>query len=213
MQIVRRCRQRCVKLIWALIVVSVAAPIGLVAISLGLRLAPLPYELFVVWQRLPIVFPLHMIASGVALILIPIAVFVRRWALAHRMAGGLAAAAVSLGALSALPVALASEAQAMGRIGFLAQGVVWLLLLAAGLTAIWRGDTVRHVRCMLAMAAVASGAIWLRLVLVAVNAAHVPFAPAYSVASWICWLVPLCFAVALSKRPRIDGVLRQPFAT
>src|SRR5262249_55584602 len=102
---------------------------------------------------------------------------------------------------------LASEAQSMGCMGFFAQGVVWLLLLAAGLAAIWRGDPVRHARCMLAMAAVASGAIWLRLVLVAVNAAHVPFAPAYSIASWICWLFPLCLIVALSNRQRIDRTL------
>ena len=69
-----------------------------------------PTSSFVVLQRLPWVFPLHMIASGLALILIPIAAFARPWRGVHRAAGRMAAAAVIIGGLTALPVALASEA-------------------------------------------------------------------------------------------------------
>ena len=48
-------------------------PTAVFAVVSGLGLVRLPYQLFLVQQRLPTVFPLHMIASGLALILIPIA--------------------------------------------------------------------------------------------------------------------------------------------
>ena len=109
-------------IILALTLSLLVLPAALVAITLGLGLRPLPYELFVVLQRLPLVFPLHMIASGLALILIPIAAFARPWRGVHRAAGRLAAAAVVIGGLTALPVALASEATAVARAGLFTQG-------------------------------------------------------------------------------------------
>jgi hypothetical protein len=178
----------------ALTVCLLVLPVALLAIALGAGWRPLPYELFLVLQRLPWVFPLHMMASGLALILIPIAAFARLWRGVHRAAGRMAAAAVIVGALTALPVALASEAAAPVRAGLLVQGVVWLALLVVAVTAIRRGEVARHARFMIAMAAVASGAIWLRLVMFAVNLADVPFDAAYAVAAWACWLVPLVLA-------------------
>jgi hypothetical protein len=186
-------------IILALILSLLVLPAALVAIALGLGLRPLPYELFLVLQRLPLVFPLHMIASGLALILIPIAAFARPWRGVHRAAGLLAAAAVVIGGLTALPVALASEATAMARAGLFAQGLVWLALLAAAVAAIRCGAVARHARVMLAMAAVASGAIWLRLVMFAANTAGLPFEPAYAAATWACWLIPLAIAAMLSN--------------
>src|SRR5262249_52790430 len=143
-------------LIAGLLVIAVA----LVAVALGLQLLRLPYELFVVLQRQPVAFPLHMIASGLALLLIPIAAWARHRRCLHRVAGRAAALCVAAGGASALLVAPASMATAVARAGFFVQGVVWLTLLAAALAAIRRGDVRRHVRLMIAMAAVASGAIW-----------------------------------------------------
>jgi Predicted membrane protein (DUF2306) len=186
-------------IILALTLSLLVLPAALVAITLGLGLRPLPYELFLVLQRLPLVFPLHMIASGLALILIPIAAFARPWRGVHRASGRLAAAAVVTGGLTALPVALASEASAVARAGLFTQGLVWLALLAAALVAIRRGAVARHARCMLAMAAVASGAIWLRLAMFAANRADLPFEIAYAAGTWACWLVPLALAALLAR--------------
>jgi Predicted membrane protein (DUF2306) len=185
-------------IILALTLSLLVLPAALVAITLGLGLRPLPYELFVVLQRLPLAFPLHMIASGLALILIPIAAFARPWRGVHRAAGQLAAAAVVIGGLTALPVALASEATAVARAGLFAQGLVWLALLAVAIAAIRRREVSRHARMMIAMAAVASGAIWLRLVIFAANAMDLPFDAAYAVATWAGWLIPLALAALLS---------------
>jgi hypothetical protein len=186
-------------LLWVMLP-SLVIPTGLIAITLGLGWLDLPYPLLLVLRRLPVVFPAHMIASGAALILIPIAALSRRWPAAHRAIGRLTAAAVAVGGCAAVPVALASEASAPARAGFAAQGLVWLVLLVAAVTAIRRGRKSRHAALMIAMAAVASGAIWLRLTMVAANAAALPFDQAYAAAAWACWLVPLAVAVAATGR-------------
>lgn len=188
---------------------SLVVPTGLVAIALGLAWLELPYELLLVLRRLPLLFPAHMIASGAALILIPIAAVLRRRPAAHRIVGRLAAAAVAVGGCAAVPVAFASEASAAARAGFATQGVVWLALLVAAVTAIRRGRRSRHAALMIAMAAVASGAIWLRVTLAVTNAAALPFDRAYAVAAWACWLVPLAVAVALTERARTSIIAQR----
>ena len=182
---------------FAFIVSLLVVPIAALALALAMGLLPLPFELFRVLQRLPIVFPLHMGASGLALIVIPIAAFARHHRKVHRAAGRLAAAAITVGGVTALLVALASEASGVARVGFFAQGIVWLALLALAVAAIRRGEVARHAGLMLAVAAVASGAIWIRLVVAAVIALDLPFAPAYAIAAWACWLVPLAIAARI----------------
>jgi hypothetical protein len=188
---VRRGRWPVTAAILALIIALLVVPVALVAIALGVGLLQLPYELTLVLQRRPVALPLHMVASGLALILIPIAAWARRRRGLHRPVGRAAAICVAAGGASALLVALASEATAMARAGFFAQGLVWLALLAVAFAAIRRGDVSRHARFMIAMAAVASGAIWLRLAMAGIVAFGAPFDAAYGVAAWACWLVPL----------------------
>jgi len=190
--------------ILALIAFLLVVPVALVAIALGLGLLQLPYELALVLQRRPIAFPLHMVASGLALILIPIAAWARRRRGLHRPLGRAAAICVAAGGLSALLVALASEASVMARAGFFVQGVVWLTLLAAAFVSIRNGNVARHARLMIAMVAVASGAIWLRLVVAGVVALEGPFDAAYGIAAWACWLIPLAIALGVPEPNRAD---------
>jgi hypothetical protein len=182
-----------------LILALLALPAALIAIASGLGLLPLPYPLALVLRRLPLVFPLHMIAAGLALILIPIAAVVRHDRRIHRPIGRIAAICVCIGAVTALAVALASEASLATRAGFFVQGLVWLALLVAAVVAIRRRDRMRHARLMLAMAAVASGAVWLRLVLSGAVALELPFDTVYPVAAWTCWMIPLA-AVLVRQR-------------
>ena len=118
------------------LVLLVAVPTGFVALSQGLGAIALPYNLFVVDQRLPGIFKLHMLASGGAMLLIPLVIALRRNSAWHRPLGYFTATAVVLGALTSLPVALYSHSVAMARAGFLAQGVVWLALIALGIIAV-----------------------------------------------------------------------------
>ena len=134
-----------------------AVPTGLVALLQGSGGLKLPFNLFLVDQRLPGVFRLHMLASGLSLLLIPLVIFTRRESAWHRPLGRVAAVCVAAGALTALPVAIMSESAAMARAGFFAQGVVWLTLLGFGVRAIRARKVQDHARFMLAMAGVASG--------------------------------------------------------
>lgn len=182
-----------------LIIAILVAPTAGTAIATGSGLLPLPDVLLLVRQKLPFAFPLHMIASGLALIFIAIAAATRHRRGFHRAAGRIATLCVLAGGLTALPVALASEAGPVAQVGFFVQGIVWLALLAAAVIAIRLGHARRHARLMMAMAAVASGAIWLRLALWLVIAWQLPFEASYGLAAWIAWLLPLVFVLLLSR--------------
>jgi len=180
------------------LVLLVAVPTGLVALSQGLGAIALPYNLFVVDQRLPGIFKLHMLASGGAMLLIPLVIALRRNSAWHRPLGYVTATAVVLGALTSLPVALYSHSAAMARAGFLAQGVVWLALIALGIIAVRQRRFGDHARLMLAMAAVASGALWVRLTTTVATSYDLPFDPVYGCAAWLGWLVPLAVVTLFS---------------
>lgn len=159
---------------------------------------PLPFNLHVVDQRLPGIFKLHMLASGASLVLIPLVIASRRTRAWHRPLGRVTAVLVIAGALTSFPVAYESTSVLAARFGFAAQGIVWLGLVVAGVIAIRRKDRARHAALMLAMAAVASGAIWVRLTTAAVTAWDLPFDPIYACATWLGWLIPLALALALA---------------
>jgi hypothetical protein len=193
----RRLAARTPRLAAISLVLLLAVPTGLVAVAQGLGTLQLPFNLFLVDQRLPGIFKLHMLASGAAMLLIPLVIAVRRDRVWHRPLGRIAATAVALGALTSLPVALASHSVGAARAGFLAQGVVWLTLIVLGVLAIRQRRFADHARLMLAMAAVASGALWVRLTTTVATAYDLPFDAVYGCAAWAAWLVPLA-AVLLS---------------
>ncbi|MEO8422243.1 MAG: DUF2306 domain-containing protein, partial [Hyphomicrobium sp.] len=140
------------------LVLLLAVPTGIVAVTQGLGAIALPFNLHLVDQRLPGIFKLHMLASGAALLLIPAVIALRRNSAWHRPLGYVTAVAVLLGGLTSIPVALYSHSVVMARAGFLAQGIVWLALIALGIAAVRRRHFADHARIMVAMAAVASGA-------------------------------------------------------
>lgn len=166
--------------------------------------APLPLELDLLDERLPVVFRAHMVFAASALLLIAAALVTRRVATRwHRAAGRAAAVAVIIGGLTALPSAILSVATPAARAGFFVQGGVWLGLLAAGWRAIRRGERHKHLRLMLAMAAVASGAIWVRLALRVIAATQANLGDAYAVIVWAGWVVPLSI-VLIATRERVS---------
>ncbi|MGZ5919175.1 MAG: DUF2306 domain-containing protein, partial [Hyphomicrobium sp.] len=130
-------------------VLLLAIPTGLVAVSEGAALMPLPFNLHLVDVELPGIFRLHMLASGAALLLIPLTIAVRRDRSWHKPLGRLTAVMVVLGGLTSLPVALYSHSVAMARAGFFAQGIVWLTLIALGVAAVRQRRFADHARLML----------------------------------------------------------------
>lgn len=147
-------------------------------------------------EEMPVVFSAHMVTSAAALLIAPVAVLTRGRPHMHKMLGRLVGAFVVAGGLTALPVAIFSHSPVLARAGFFVQGLVWIGLFAAGIAAIRRGDRLRHVRLMLAMFAVTTGAVWFRLMTGAAILLQLPFGPVYAAAAWLGWMLPLAIAVA-----------------
>jgi predicted membrane protein DUF2306 len=185
----------------ALILFVLALPLCAVALASAAGLLALPYPLWLVEQRVPVLFRLHMASAGLAILALPLAIAFHGLSV-HKLVGRTAAALVLAGGATALPVALASEAHWLARVGFLVQGLAWIALILAGVQAIRRGDRVRHMWLMLAVAAVASGALWLRLVTwVAVRWGE-SFDAVYALAAWLSWMTPLAGIALLAQRTR-----------
>ncbi len=174
----------------ALMLLLLSFPAAALAIGAALGLVRLPYELSLLDQRLPLLFRGHMASAGLALLLIPTAIALHGLSL-HRIVGRSAAILVVMGGATALPVALASDATWPARAGFFAQGLLWIALTLTAVAAIRRRQYQRHMWLMLAVAAVASGALWLRLAMAVAVRLDVPFDTVYALAAWGCWMLPL----------------------
>ena len=101
----------------------------------------------------------------------------------------------------------------MARLGFAAQGTVWLGLVLAGVRAIRRKERARHATLMLAMTAVASGAIWVRLTTAVATSYDLPFVPIYACATWLGWMLPLAVVLLVARRRAGPPAPRDPVAS
>jgi len=177
----------------------------LTALGQSLSMVPLSWPLVILDAKLPLIFRLHMASAAIALGLIPAVILLRRRPAWHRRVGRLAALFVIVAGLAALPSAILSQATLAARAGFFAQGLVWLVLIAAGFRAIRAHDKPRHVTLMLAMAAVGSGAVWLRPLLAAAMALDLPYEISYAVLAWAAWSIPLAAMLWLRQRRQVKA--------
>ena len=118
-----------------------------------------PEELLIKAELLPVIFPVHMLTGGLALLLVPTALLLngrQRW---HRPVARQAALDVALAGVTAFPVAWLEPVTYASALGFSVQGALWLVLLALGIWHIRHGRTQAHRACMLLMAAATSGAV------------------------------------------------------
>ena len=153
-----------------------------------------PEALAIKVEELPLIFPLHMVTGGLALFLVPLALVLGlRRAAFHKLAGRVAAADVLIAGVTAIPVAYVMPVTLVSAAGFIAQALVWLGLLAAGIWNIRSGRVQAHQTCMLLLAAVTSGAMFFRvyLGLWAIYGSRKYFKVFYAVDAWIAWSLPL----------------------
>lgn len=165
--------------------------IAFVALASGLGVIALPFEMYALVQELPVLFPLHMVASAITLLLAPLVIATRAHAQLHRPLGRILGVSVVIGGLTALPVAVLSHSSVWARAGFFTQGLAWLTLLGFAIMAIRRRQIERHAILMMAMVAITSGAVWFRLITGTAIALQLPFTFFYALASWIAWIMPL----------------------
>lgn len=152
-----------------------------------------PDDLLLKVELMPVIFPVHMFTGALALVLVPLALLLRRWRKWHRIAGRIAAADVLVAGVTAYPVALVAPVTPWSAAGFTAQATAWLGFLALGLWNIRQGRAARHRMFMLLMTATASGAIFFRVYLAswAILAQGKHFAVFYAWNAWLAWLLPL----------------------
>jgi len=161
-----------------------------------------PEALAVKVELLPWLFPLHMIAGGLVLLLIPVTLLMRHHARWHRQFGRVTAMVVLTAGLTAFPVALVAPVTPVSSWGFAAQGAVWLVLLAMGLRNIRLRRPNAHRAAMLLMAATTTGAVFFRvyLALWAILGDLRHYEMFYAVDAWIAWTLPLATTAIFLKR-------------
>lgn len=151
-----------------------------------------PEALAVKLELLPIIFPVHMVTGGLALLLVPLVLFLRgtRW---HRFVGRIAAIDIFVAGITAIPVAVVMPVTNTSAAGFVAQGITWIVLLGLGIWNIRGGRVASHRACMLMLAAVTSGALFFRIYLGLWKTFGLSkhFETFYALDGWIAWGLPL----------------------
>src|SRR5262249_9539452 len=151
----------------------------------------LPEQLAVLDQHLPGVFRLHMMASGLALLLLPLILLLRHRRSFHRLLGRVGAILLLVGAATSLPAALLSEAVPLARAGFFAQGTLCLVFVIGAVRAIRVRNVQHHAELMLRVSALVFGAVVLRIMMAAAMSLQLPFNPTYAAMAWLSWALPL----------------------
>ena len=177
------------------------------AMNTPFALDDFPEELAIKVELLPLIFPLHMVTGGLALLLVPLTFVARRHPRWHRPLGRITAADVLISGLTAFPVALVAPVTRISALGFSAQAVVWLTLLALGIHNIRRGRVAAHRACMLLMAATTSGALLFRIALAwwAILGSARHYEVFYAADAWLAWSLPLSLAAYLLHRGSIGN--------
>jgi hypothetical protein len=161
-----------------------------------------PEALAIKVELLPWLFPLHMLAGGLVLLLIPATILARnrpRW---HRPLGRITALTVLTAGLTAFPVALIAPVTPVSAWGFAAQGAVWLVLLTIGLRNVHLRRFQAHRAAMLLVAATTTGAVFFRIYLAlwAIFGSFHHYEAFYAADAWIAWTLPLAACAIFLKR-------------
>lgn len=161
-----------------------------------------PEALYIKTELLPWTFPAHMIAGGLALLLVPAMILLSRRPSRHRRLAWITVPVVVLAGITAFPVALVAPVTAVSAWGFAAQGALWLGLLATGVWFIRRRQVTRHRAAMLLLAAVTSGAVFFRifLALFAIYGHPRHYSAFYAADAWAAWGLPLIATAIFLKR-------------
>jgi Predicted membrane protein (DUF2306) len=165
-----------------------------------------PEALAVKLELLPSVFPVHMVAGGLALLLVPLALALRgtRW---HRLAGRIAAADILVAGLTAIPVAMEAPVTRISAAGFVAQALTWMTLLGLGIWHIRHAHVAQHRACMLMLAAVTSGAMFFRVYLALWKLVgwRGAFNTFYACDAWVAWTLPLLLMALLIRKGQLPA--------
>lgn len=152
----------------------------------------------------PVALWSHVGGSLIALVLGPLQLngWLRNRALQfHRWTGRTYVIAVLVGGSGGLRLALTSQEGIVTHLGFGALALAWLLATIQGYRAIRGGDEIVHRAWMIRSFALTFAAVMLRIILPLELASGVPFAVAYKIVSWACWIPNLVIAEWIVHAP------------
>lgn len=149
----------------------------------------------------------HIFAAAFALILGPTQFSSRlrsRWPVAHRWFGRLyLGVGVLLGGVAGLLVSFQAFGGLAARAGFAALALVWLYTGFRAYRAIRARDVASHRRWMIRNFALAFAAVTLRIWVPVFFVSGIPFAVAYPIIAWFCWVPNLLVAeLIFNKEPK-----------
>lgn len=165
-----------------------ATVIGLVSLRYALPHVPHPVLTNFVTHRTA--FRVHAASASVALLAGPWQFrrgLRQRRPVVHRVVGRLYVAAVAIGWIASIPVALHAQTGLLASAGFLSLGLCWISATTIGLLTILRGRVADHRRWMIRSYALTAAAITLRIYLGTAATLHLPFNLAYPAIAWLCW--------------------------
>ena len=151
--------------------------------------------------------PAHFFAAGLALLLAPLQLNGRlraRWPAVHRASGWVYTAAVLIGGVSGLSLAINAQGGLPSRSAFVLLSIAWLLTTALGIRHAVAGDIARHRRWMCRSVALTFAAVTLRLILgTGIGLLQLPPMPVYIASAWLSWTLNLAICELLLRYPRI----------
>ena len=157
----------------------------------------------------------HVFAATLALVLGPFQFserLRRRHPRLHRLSGRLyLGAGVGLGGLAALYMSTFAYGGMVAKLGFATLAVAWLYTGLRAYRAIRSGDVTTHRRWIVRNFALTLAAVTLRILLPVSGLSGIPFALAYPVVAWLCWIPNLLLAewAVVRKIPAAGGERRQ----
>lgn len=155
----------------------------------------------------PIAFFGHVTFAPIALALVPFQLWQglrHKRPAVHRFLGRCYGAAVLIGGVTGLWLAVTTQAGMAAASGFGLLAVLWLGSTAWGISRAMGGDMVAHERWMIRSIALTIAGVMLRLYIPTSMAMNVPFDTAYPVIAWLCWAPNLLVAELLLRRRRYE---------
>ncbi len=191
------------RVFWVVMTI-VATFIGVFSFRYLLPNAPFPARLTNVLTHRE-ALTIHATAASIALLIGPwqfVAALRAHHIKLHRALGRCYAAAVLVGWLASMIVALHAQTGFYAAAGFLALGLCWITATASAIWKVMHGDIAAHRRWMIRSYALTAAGITLRLYLGTALALQLPFVVAYPIIAWACWVPNALVAEIILRRLR-----------
>ncbi len=190
---------------WGVITVLSVAVGGYAVAIVASNFALLPGEIAANRFPSPLGLRLHIVASGLALLIGPLQ-FNRalrtRAPRAHRWMGRTYVLACLVGGLAGGSIALYSSSGLVAGFGFLGLAVGWLFCTGRAYLAVRAHDYVGHQRWMIRSFALAFAAVMLRIYIPVALVSGLGFEASYPAIAWLCWVPNLIVAQLLVRSAR-----------